>query len=175
MSTRNSQRGSAMLVTMILIAALLAGAAVLVTMQIAGNRSTEMARTGMTALHCAESGLASARATVKQNYASWASALAASAGGDTSEPSWLASGIGSHDLDGDGTADFLVYLKDNDDEGPPTANNLALDNDLRIFIVSKCLAFPDTPKQVMELVQYRGGGGCPHNGAGGCDGNGNAN
>lgn len=171
---RNPERGSAMLVTLILIGALLAGGAVLVSLQLASNNSTELARTSMTSLHCAEAGLASARATVKANYTNWSSALAASAGGNYAEPSWLSAGIGSHDLDGDGVADFQVWLLDNDDEGTAT-NNRAVDNDLRVFVVSKCLKYPDTPKQVMELLQFRGGGQCYESQQGGCGGNGNAN
>lgn len=167
-----SQRGSAMLVTMIIIASMLAGAAVLVSMQLASNRSTDLARTGMESLHCAEAGLAASRATVKANYASWSAAIAVSASGNTTEPSWLQSAI-NHDLDGDGSADFKVWLKDNDDEGPPTANNLAVDEDLRVFVVSQCLKYSDTPKTVEELVQYTAGTTCNYNEDGGCDGNGN--
>jgi hypothetical protein len=169
----NSQRGSAMLVTMIVIAALLGGAAVLVSMQLSANRSTELSRTGMESLHCAEAGLAAARATVKAHYGvDWNTAIAASAAGNTSEPAWLLAGF-SHDLDGDGvTPDFSIYLKDNDDEGPPTANNLGLDEDQRVFVVSKCNKYADTPKQVEELVQYSGGNNCGYSEDGGCDGNG---
>lgn len=172
---RMSQRGSAMLVTMIIIASMLAGAAVLVSMQLASNRSTDLARTGMESLHCAEAGLAAVRSTVKANYSNWTAAIAASAGGSTAEPSWLQSPAINHDLDGDGVDDFKVYLKDNDDEGPPNANNLAVDEDLRVFVVSKCVntKYDDTQKTVEELVQYTGGQTCNYNEDGGCDGNGN--
>src|ERR1044071_9447894 len=103
---RNRERGSAMLVTMIIIAALFAGGVVLVSMQLASNKSSEVGRTGMTALYCAEAGLSAARPVVAANQSNWATAIAASGAStpDTSEPSWLASGIGSHDLDGDGVA-----------------------------------------------------------------------
>lgn len=178
--TRRSQRGSAMLVTLIIIGALLAGGAVLVSLQISSNRSTDLTRSGMTALYCAEAGLSAARPVVAQNYTppgtttpdGWATAILASGGGSTAEPSWLA-GI-DHDLDNDGNADFIVYLKDNGDE-PSGTDDPTIDHDLRVFIVSKCIKFPDTPKQVEELVQFTGGGTCMPDQAGGQDGNGNKN
>lgn len=185
--TRNSQRGSAMLVTLIIIGALLAGGAVLVSLQISSNRSTDLTRSGMTALYCAEAGLSAARPIVAANYTrvgtvtpeGWASALVASGGGSTAEPTWLAAGINAalpagHDLDGDGSPDFEVYLKDNGDESSG-ADDPTIDNDLRVFIVSKCIKYPDTPKEVEELVQFTGGGSCMPDQAGGQDGNGNKN
>jgi len=44
---RDSQRGSAMLVTLIITVALLAGAAVLVSLQLSANKSTELSRAGI--------------------------------------------------------------------------------------------------------------------------------
>lgn len=176
---RNRERGSAMLVTMIIIVALFAGAVVLVSMQLTSNKSSEIARTGMTSLYCAEAGLTAARSVVVANQgANWNTAIAAS-GGTTpnlNEPSWLITGIGSHDLDGDGSDDFSVYLLDNDDEVAPTANNRAVDVDSRIFVVSKCLKYPDTPKQVVELLEYaQQTGTCYESQEGGCSQQGNAN
>jgi hypothetical protein len=167
--TRSPERGSAMLMTLILITALLSGAAVLVSTQLSANRSTDLMRTGMLSLDCAEAGLVAARPVVLANYARWAGSI-----GTGSEPSWLASAI-SHDLDGDGAADFVVTLKDNDDELPPAANDLLHDNDLRIFIVSRCIKYGEVPKEITELVQYAGGGSCYQSQQGGCAGNGNSN
>ena len=172
---RSPERGSAMLVTLIVIGALLAGAGVLVSLQLASNRSTDLTRSGMSALYCAEAGLAAARPVVATNYGQWNAALLASNGGDLSEPAWITAGIGSKDLDGDGVADFEVYLLDNDDEQDPLPNNTAVDNDLSVYIVSRCLRYPDTPKAVSELVLYNGGSGCYpwQQGGGGGDGNSN--
>ena len=174
-SARRQQRGSAMLVTLIVIGALLAGAAVLASLQMASNRSTDLTRTGMTALYCAEAGLSAARPVVAANYTSWASALTASGGGDKTEPAWLLAGIGSHDLDGDGVGDFEVYIKDNGDEPAATTDDPQRDNDLQIFIVSKCVKFNDTPKQVEELILFNGGTACNPEQQGGQDNNGNKN
>jgi hypothetical protein len=160
MIKRNSQRGSAMLVTMIVISSLLAGAAVLVSMQLQSNRSSDLTRTGMSATYCAEAGLDAARSVVAANFAMWGSALLACGSGPypCTEPSWIQSALGTQDLDGDGSADYTVYIKDNDDELPPNANNLQVDNDLSVFVVSECIKYKDNPKEVEELIQYSGGG-----------------
>ena len=164
---RQRERGSAMLVTLILISALLAGAAVLAAMQLSSTRSSDLTRTGMSSTYCAEAGLAIARSYVAANYTGWAGNL-----GTGVEPSWL-SGM-SHDIDGDTLSDFTIYLRDNDDE-LTGSNNTAVDNDLRIFIVSRCTKYAENPKEVEELVQYSGGGTCYQSQQGGCWGNGNSN
>jgi hypothetical protein len=169
MTRRSSQRGSAMLVTMLVITALLGGAAVLVSTQLAANHATGVARTGTLSSYCAEAGLAAARPVVMANYPRWAGSL-----GTGVEPAWLASAI-NHDLDGDGAADYVITLKDNDDEAPPATNDVTRDNDLRIFIVSRCIKYDEVPKEVEELVQYSGGGTCYQSQEGGCASNGNSN
>jgi len=165
---RQSQRGSAMLVTLILIAALLAGAAVLASMQLSSTRSSEVTRTGTTSMYCAEAGVVAARSIVAANYLNWTGNL-----GTGTEPTWLSTALGTHDIDGDGSADFMVYLKDNDDE--VGVQNPLVDNDLRIFIVSRCTKYTENMKEVEELVQYSGGGTCYQSQQGGCGGNGNSN
>lgn len=172
---RQSQRGSAMLVTLILISALLAGAAVLAAMQMSSTRSSDVTRTGMSATYCAEAGLAQARAVVAAHYSSWSSWLCTATDRTTcTEPSTLYSFVGSHDIDGVSGDDFLIYIRDNDDE-LTTTNNIGSDNDLRVFIVSRCIKYPENMKEVEELVQYSGGGTCYQSQQGGCWGNGNSN
>ena len=177
---RTGQRGSAMLITLVLIAALLAGAAVLVQLQISSTRSSDLTRTGTRSNFCAEAGLALARPIVLAQYTQWAPALQQSntallGGTAPVEPSFLTTGLGTaHDLDGDGVGDFIVYLKDNDDEGTAT-NDRAVDNDLSVFIVSKCIRYPEIPREVEELVQFTGSGTCYQAQQGGCGGNNNSN
>lgn len=153
---------------MIVVTALIAGAAVVTSMHLRAARAADLTRTGMSSLYCAESGLAVVRATVARSYAGWNAALAAG-----TEPSWLA-GV-DHDLDGDGRPDFAITLRDNDDEAAPLANDPARDNDLRVYVVSRCLQHPDTAREVTELVQLSGGGTCYEAQLGGCGGNNNAN
>ncbi|HEY5923417.1 MAG TPA: hypothetical protein VIV11_17175 [Kofleriaceae bacterium] len=168
--TRNSQRGSAMLVAMILMAALLAGAAVLVSLQISSNRSTEMTKTGITALYCAEAGLTATRASIAVNQSEWGDYLGAG-----TEPTWLA--VINHDIDPTlgGASDFTITLVDNDDEIPPTPDAPTVDSDGKIFIVSRCTMFPDTPREVRELVSFTEVTHCYGAQRGGCGANGNMN
>jgi hypothetical protein len=169
MTRRDAERGSAMLLTLILITALLGGAAVLVSVQLAANRSTELIRAGMLSTYCAEAGLAAARPTVLANFPLWAGSL-----GTGSEPAWLASAV-NHDLDGDGVADFVITLKDNDDELAPLVNDPTQDTDRQIFVLSTCTKYSEVPRQFEELVQYTGGGTCYQSQEGGCGANGNSN
>ena len=173
MIRRQPERGNAMLVTMIIISALLAGAAVVVSMQVQATRASGVTKQGLEALYCAEAGLAASHSTVANNYSLWGPTLAADPNG-AAEPTWLQTAF-SHDLDGDGVNDFTVTIKDNDDEVAPTANDLTKDVDTQIFIISTCTKYPDTPKQVVELVKYAGGGTCYKSQEGGCNGNGNDN
>lgn len=165
--TRTSERGSAMLVVMIVMAALLAGAAVLVSLQLGSNRSTELTRTGISALYCAEAGLAASRTVIAENQTSWAASL-----GTGTEPSWLASGV-QHDIDGDGANDFIVTLEDNWDE---TGTDVpGTDSDGKIFVVSRCIKYPDVPREVRELISFVQITNCYNSQRGGCGGNGNMN
>lgn len=155
-----------MLVAMILMAALLAGAAVLVSLQLSSNRSTELTKTGITALYCAESGLTASRQVIALNQTDWNNHL-----GTNIEPSWV--GSVEHDLNGDGVDDFRVTLEDNFDEiGTDVPGT---DSDGKIYIVSKCLMYPDTPREVRELVTFTQVTHCYSAQRGGCGGNGNMN
>lgn len=158
------------MVTLIIIAALLAGAAVLVSLQLASSRSTDLTRSSVTALYCSEAGLSAARRVVADNYAAWNASLASPG----IEPPFLRAAF-SHDLDGDGIDDFLVTLRDNDDEYPPLTNDVTRDNDLQVFVVSRCTKFPDTPQEVSELIHVTGPSKCYQSQEGGCGGNGNSN
>ena len=154
-----------MLVTMILMAALLSGAAALVTLQLGATRSAGIVREKISSLHCAEAGLVTARATVAASYGQWNAALALG-----TQPSWLASL--DRDVDDDGSPDFTLTLRDNFDEMPENAQQ---DNDLSVFIVSRCIKYGDAPTEVAELVRFNGGGSCYDAQLGGCGGNANAN
>ena len=135
-----------MIVVMLVIAATLAASAVLTSMQSTSSHASELTKTSLGGLYCAEAGLAAARATVLAHAGAWDPAL-----GSGTEPGWLS--IVSHDIDGDGAGDFVITLRDNDDEA---ANDLAHDTDGAVFIVSTCIKFPETPTQVTELVTSTG-------------------
>ena len=152
-----------MVMTLIVIAALLAGAAALTQLQLSSGKSATLQRTSTTALYCAEAGLAKARSVVSASYPQWNSSL-----GQTTEPAWLASI--DHDVDDDGAADFEITLRDNHDDA-----DLTRDNDLAIYIVSTCIKYEDVQTTVTELVRWNGAGNCYQAQLGGCGGNNNAN
>jgi len=161
-----------MLVTLLIIVALLAGAAVLVGLQRASTRSTDLSRSGTSSLYCAEGGLAAARPIVVANYGRWKDAL------DGTDVTWVDTEIdavmGGHDLDGDAAGpDFEIRLYDNHDESG--VSDPTVDKDLKIFISSKCLRYTETQKEVRELVEYNGIAPCYPWQAGGCAGAGNNN
>lgn len=163
---RDSQRGSAMLVTVIIMVALLSGAAVLVSLQLGANKGTELTRTGISALYCSEAGLTASRSLIGVNQATWAASL-----GTGVEPSWLS--VVDHDVDDDGSADWVVTLEDNYDEVGTDVPGT--DTDSKIYIVSRCLKYTDTPREVRELVSYAHMSNCYTSQRGGCGGNGNMN
>ncbi len=147
---------------MMLIVALLGGGAVLLAMQLTSTRSTGITKATVTSRYCAEAGVSAAQPLVAANYAIWNASLcnplpprgtgACVIGSPAAEPIWLRSPAVSHDLDGDGTDDFVLTLVDNDDE--PAANDLTVDSDKQITIVSTCIMQAESPTQVSELVRY---------------------
>lgn len=143
---RQRERGSAMAIVMICIAAVIAGAAALTAMQTKSSRGATLTHTQTDGLYCAEAGITSVRATVIANQPLWNAAFVAG-----TEPAWLAAI--DHDLDNDGAADFVVTLEDNDDDDP---NDPAVDTDSTVFIVSTCIKHTDTPTRVTELVNTAG-------------------
>ena len=154
LTTRDPQRGSAMLVTLIIVAALLAGVAVIVSLQLASTRSTELTRDGMSALHCAEAGLAATHNEIGTHRASVTAHLTATQTTTAPvyvQPTFLTTALaGPTDVDGEGVfPDFEVYIVDNDEGG-----DYKTDSDSRVFLISKCLKYPDNPKQVMELIEF---------------------
>jgi hypothetical protein len=155
-----------MVVTLIIITALFAGAAALSSMQLSSTKSSGLVRDKTSSLYCAEAGLAVARNAVITHYSDWNNWL-----GQSSEPTWLQSL--DHDVDGDGVADFTLRLRDNADE--TVDDNPNVDNDLAVFVVSACVKFGDAPTEVSELIRWSGGGNCYQAQLGGCGGNANAN
>jgi hypothetical protein len=148
----SGQRGSVLVLVLVVIVALLAGGAVLLSLQLGSTRQAGLAADERGALYCAEGGLAAARPVLLANYAGWAQVLDADPGND---PAWYPI---TADLDGNGLADYEVTLRDNDDESLPAANDPTVDIDLRVFADSRCLIYADSPRTVTELLRYQGGG-----------------
>ena len=196
--SRQRQRGTAILITMLITVALIGGGAVLVGMQMASTNSTDVARSNMTSLYCAEAGLNAARKVVAQNFTTdntfnGGLAVGAACSDDSTctggalciqvgpgnfcmtQPTYLAAGPNvDHDLQGTGTDDFHVVLVDNEDE-VGFVNDYTKDNDLHVFIVSTCTKFADNKKQVRELVRIKPGSQDYDSQLGGAFGNNNTN
>lgn len=172
-----------MLITLLLTSALLAGGAVMLGMQLKSTRSAGLVKQKITSEQCAEAGLIAGRSAVASNYGSWTGSLCNQApplgtgscviGSAASEPAWLNASVVDHDLDDNGTSDFVLTLIDNNDEVAPTANDPAVDNDLQVWVISTCTS-GDITTQVRELVKYTPGNTCYQAQLGGCGGGGNS-
>jgi hypothetical protein len=166
-----AQRGAALVTTTIILTSMMIAAASSIYLLTTETRSAGYAASARRALFCAEAGLAAARDVVANNYATWGTALDADLNND---PSW-------YPIRGtvDGTSsgnDFEVTLRDNDDEMVPLANDLFLDSDLRVFVISRCVRYSEYPRTLTELVEYRAGGNAYRNQSGqGAANTGNAN
>jgi hypothetical protein len=169
---RNSERGAAMLVVMIVMAALMTAGGLAIYVSSSETRSTGYVASSRQALFCAEAGLAQARSVVTQNYSTWGLVLDTNTGND---PTWYPID-GYLTDDGTGDFDYEVTIRDNDDELAPTANDATKDIDFQVYVTSTCLKYPESPRSVTELVRYEGGGYSYRNQSGQGAGNtGNAN
>jgi hypothetical protein len=158
------------MVTIILVTALLAGGALAVYLQLADTRAAQYVTESRRALFCAEAGLAGARSYVQSHIGDWPLMLDEDTGNDPD--GYPVTG----DIDGDGTDDYTVTIRDNDDETAPAANQPLVDVDSTIFVVSTCSRYPDTPRTVLELLNFSGGGFNYRNQSGqGAGGTNNAN
>jgi hypothetical protein len=156
---RPAERGSALLITMIIGIALLAGGAVLIGLQMSSTRSAGITKSKLNATYCAETGLANAHGLLATNHAGWNAALcnpppprgtgACVIGSPAAEPSWLRAPALPHDIDGDGTDDFILTIVDNEDDGNPLA-----DTDDQLLLISTCVADPEAPLRLTELIRY---------------------
>jgi hypothetical protein len=171
-SARNPERGVAMFVVLMVVSSLMMVGLLAIYLTLSETRSTSYVTDAKASLYCAEGGLAKARALIASNYAAWGQLLDTDAGND---PAWYPI-TGDLDVPGDGTSDFSVTVRDNDDEPVGTANDPTHDNDMRLYVVSTCLRYPETPREVTELIYYSGGGNSYRNQSGQGAGNtGNSN
>lgn len=156
------QRGSALMTSLIILSGLLVAAGASVYLMAAETKSTSYTAMSRRSLFCAEGGLAMARPIVAANHSTWNAVLDAD---PTNDPTWYPI-TGYLEANATGTPDFTVTLRDNDDEMLPLANDPNVDNDLMVFLVSKCTRYPEHPRTVMELVEYTAAGHTYRNQAG---------
>jgi len=154
MNRTTGQRGAAMMVVIIVMAALMTAGGLAIYVSTSETRSTGYVSSERQALFCAEAGLAAARSAVTANYATWGLALDTDPNND---PPWYP--ITGYLTDsGSGDPDYVVRIRDNDDEFAPDVNDVTHDSDLQVYVESTCNKYPDTPRSVTELIQYQGGG-----------------
>ena len=167
---RVREDGSAMIIVVTILAALLAGGAVAIQVQVLSTRASGIVRANRSSLYCAEAGLAAARPLIGTNFSLWKNILDTNPNND---PIWYPI-RGDIDEPPDGVMDFEVTVRDNLDE--PLPHNPNEDTDQRVFIISRCTKYPNTPRAVLELVSFTGGGTVYRNQSGQGSGNtGNAN
>jgi hypothetical protein len=164
-----TKRRGAALVTAVLMMGLLAAvvAALLVYVQHQRNRSIAAAR-AMVRESCAASGMQYARAYFARHQLQWGSYLAKPAGFSSSVPhpyNPVPSSWNTHpavplspalkeahpelfaDLDGDGTSDVYIYVRDNADEGLPADEDWGRDNDQIVIVGAVCISPTMVPRR----------------------------
>jgi hypothetical protein len=144
-NSRRGQRGTVMILVITIIAALLAAAGVALYLQISSTKAAGLSGHTRSALYCAEAGLAAARPLISAPDTSWSDLLDTDTAND---PAWYPI---EGDIDDDVTSgtDYIVTVRDNDDEYPRDLNT---DADNMIIIVSRCTKYPNTPREVLEIV-----------------------
>jgi hypothetical protein len=155
------QRGAAMLLVATLLVALLAGGGVALYLQLQSTKSAGMVKASRSSLYCAEAGLASSRSIITLNHVSWPLVLDTD---PTNDPSWYPI---TGDIDGIAGDDFIVTIRDNDDEPPSVPSDPTRDLDLQVFAVSRCTKSATSSREIIELLQVSGGGHLYRNQAGG--------
>jgi hypothetical protein len=164
------ERGGALVIVLILMVALLGGGATALYLANQDTRVAGLVKGSRTSLYCAEAGLRGSRTLIALHMAEWPLLID---GDDRNDPAWYPP---RGDLDGDGVADWEVRVRDNDDERSPEPNDPTVDLDLQLFAVARCLANPEIPRELLELVSFEGAGNLYRDQSGQGSGNtGNAN
>ena len=162
------ERGSALMVAMAVSAILL-----LIIAGLFGYVQAERTRAGrpareLTRKECAEAGLLLARAYFSANVSTWNKYLNDPSHLNPVPASWntspadpvaaVAAGAAAwtgasapfndlfYDLDGDGKKDVYIYVRDNQDELLPAANNWRKDNDQNVIVGAICISTTLSPR-----------------------------
>ena len=156
--SRSGQRGAAMMVVLIVTTSLLIAGSLAVKMSASEAKGTAYLSSSRRALYCAEAGLAATRAALGAGYTNWNGWL-----DGTNTTGYPIKGYIDHTTT-TGAYEWSVSIRDNDDE---TVTNLpTVDSDQAVFVLSTCLAYPETPRTVGELVSFTGGGASYRNQSG---------
>jgi hypothetical protein len=181
MLTKNRQTGSAMLVVMVLLSALLLASAVSMRILTQTTRNVDLAQYEKKALYCAEAGLAAASDILVANVSTWSGGCGADPdpvlldSTTANDPAWYPI-RGDIDDPLDGVADFEVTIADNGDEAYPSPNDPNGNCDGIIYVTSRCIKYPEAPRSLRQMAQSQGAGSAYRNQSGHGSGNtGNSN
>jgi hypothetical protein len=164
MNGRRSQRGGALLTTLIMTAVILAmlGALMLYANRVR-MRAVDVSR-AYTRLSCSEAGLQLARSYFGRTFAQWNTYLANPDAYDPIRSSYnvipadpnspglraahpeLFADIDGDSPGGDREPDVFIYVRDNQDERPPAPPNWARDNDQNVIVGALCISRTMTPR-----------------------------
>jgi hypothetical protein len=178
-----------LLATMVMMAVILGMLVSLLTYAFAQRRAAINYARGADRLTCAQSGLQLARAYFARNFTRWNTFLSqpniynpiqmATWNNPTSTPRGPADISPTSplrasnpelfiDVDGDNQPDVFIYIRDNQDEFPPAADNPLRDNDQNVIVGTICISTtmvpqstgpaPAVPIHVESLLSYNVGG-----------------
>ena len=165
MKSLRSQRGSALITAVIMIAVILGIVAVLmVYANDERNRAISHSRVAIQR-SCAESGLQVARSFFGWNSTNWDTYLSnpsiydpiPSSFNPTPATPLDAAFQAAHpdlfaDLDGDSLVDVYIYVRDNLDEFSPLTPNWARDNDRNVIVGAICVSSTMTPRRAQGAI-----------------------
>lgn len=155
----------AMVLVITVLAALLGIGAISLSLQLNSTKSATLVKDSRSSLYCAEAGIAAARNELTANRSAWDALLADPTGADF--PFYPIQG----DIDGDGTADFTVTIKDDGDD-----LDFTTDVNGTIIVTSVCDKFDNAPATIIEVIRIAAQGHTYRNQSGQGSGNtGNAN
>jgi hypothetical protein len=156
-----AQRGSALIVTMSVMAVvMLAVASLMLVVQHTRINAINQARS-MPRNYCVDTGLQLARLYFGNNFSSWNTYLSDPAHYDPVVSSWNPAATAANptsaalqaahpelfaDLDGDGQPDVYIYVRDNADELPPATENWMRDNDMQVYVGAVCISSTLVPR-----------------------------
>lgn len=197
MKTRwRHQRGSALLTAAVLTAVLLVVVAGLIYYATQSRLRAITISRGVARISCADSGLQLAKAYYGRNYSLWNTTFLPTpsvynALDKARDPAQRVALLTSNpelfaDLDGDGSPDVYIYVRDNYDELQPVPNNPIRDNDLNVIVGAMCISTTLTPRRedgltapepilAEALMSYNPNGNYGSQGYHGASGSGNLN
>lgn len=167
--SRRAERGSALIMAAMMIGILLM--MVVFVLSLANRQRRQAITEARSAARegCARTGLQLARSYFANNFGTWGTYLNApgtydpipgpahTAATQTAADPHSATLQADHpelfqDLDGDGKADVMIFIRDNEDEYPPATLNWLADNDQNAIVGALCISETIAPRRDDGLI-----------------------